>query len=56
MKVSTLTQDRLRPGERLKQHFWLRALSNGGSLPTPTVDRIRTIKALVSTWAEEPDE
>lgn len=56
MKDKTHIHARQQPGERLKEHFWLQALSNGRSLPTPTVERIRAIKALVSTWAEEADE
>lgn len=56
MTTTPSDQSRLRPGERLKQHLWLRALSAGGPLPTPTLERIKAIKTLVSTWAEEDDE
>lgn len=49
-------QSQRRPGERLTQHLWLRALASGGRLPMPTVDRVRAIKALVATWEAHPDE
>ncbi|HEY8577771.1 MAG TPA: hypothetical protein VIL88_15710 [Devosia sp.] len=49
-------QPRVRPGERLTQQLWLRALAPGGRLPMPTIERIRAVKELVATWTEEHDD
>lgn len=47
---------RPRPGDRLVMLLWLRALSNGGRLPMPTIDRINILKALSTTWQVGLDE
>ncbi len=47
---------RPRPGDRLIQTIWLMALSLGGDLPLPTVERINKLKRLVASWPDEaPD-
>lgn len=56
MQFTPHDQRRLRPGERLTQLLWLRALAAGGRLPMPTIERVRAIEELVATWTEEPDE
>jgi hypothetical protein len=56
MQLTSEDQSRPRPGDRLTQHLWLRALASGGRLPMPTVDRVRAIKALVARWEVDSDE
>lgn len=41
---------RLKPGERLAQVLWLRALTIDGRLPMPTTDRLHTLRALATDW------
>ena len=45
----------IRPGDRLIKALWLAALTRNGHLPTPTVERIRAIKAVVASWETSTD-
>lgn len=45
----------VRPGERLAETLWLRALMSEGRLPMPTVERIRWVRKLVTSWELEED-
>lgn len=45
----------VRPGDRLIRALWLAALARNGHLPTPTVKRIRAIKAVVASWETSTD-
>lgn len=46
---------RRKPGEKVAEKIWLSAIATRGQLPTPTVDRVKAIKLLVSSW-EDIDE
>lgn len=45
----------VRPGDRLTKALWLAALTRNGHLPSPTVERIRAIKAVVASWETSTD-
>lgn len=53
---SNPVERRPKPGEKLAQHIWLRALASSGRLPSPTIERVRQIKLLVATWRDEDED
>ena len=56
MQIESNESDRpIRPGDRLIKAIWLAALTRNGHLPTPTVERIRAIKAVVASWEANID-
>lgn len=41
---------------RLLEQLWIRALKPNGVLPPISIERVRAVRALVLSWAEDDNE
>ena len=53
MSMAPSARDRPPVAIRLLEHLWIQALKPNGVLPTITIERVRAVRALILTWAEE---